>query len=207
MHIKNVIHFQVGAQCIHLAAKSGSLATLQLIISYGADLNARTDPQLFQTPLHFAASNPTPETCQMLLTNGADATARDAVRYLKFFFFEIKISSFLCTCCCLIALICSTYINPLQAGCTAVHVAAKCGRVGTVRFLADTVGAHILLVNDFKGISPDLYCTSRYMSNQIRQLIEEHTNTAPAAVEVKESAADSGWGFSFSNPRRSKFLR
>jgi len=45
------------------------------------------------------------------------------------------------------------------------------------------------------------------MSNQIRQLIEEHTNTAPAAVEVKDSAADSGWGFSFSNPRRSKFLR
>ena len=100
-----------------------------------------------------------------------------------------------------------TQPNPLQAGCTAVHVAAKCGRIGTVRFLADTVGAHILLVNDFKGISPDLYCTSKYMTNQIRQIIEEYTNTAPVAVDIQESAADSGWGFSFSNPRRSKFLR
>jgi hypothetical protein len=71
---------QTGAQCIHLAAKSGSLETLQLIISYGADVNARTDPQLLQSPLHFAASNPTFEACQILLAHGADLMAQDAVR-------------------------------------------------------------------------------------------------------------------------------
>ena len=72
----------MGAQCIHLAAKSGSLATLERIISYGADTNARTDPQLFQSPLHFAAANITHDACQMLLAHGADLMAQDAVRAL-----------------------------------------------------------------------------------------------------------------------------
>lgn len=89
-----VTHFQVGAQCIHLAAKSGSLATLQLMISYGADVNAKTDPQLLQTPLHLAASSPTPEMCQMLLTNGADPMARDAVRA------RVKILTIFCSFSC-----------------------------------------------------------------------------------------------------------
>ena len=74
---------QTGAQCIHLAAKSGSLETLQLMISYGADVNARTDPQLLQSPLHFAASNPTFEACQILLAHGADLMAQDAVRVVS----------------------------------------------------------------------------------------------------------------------------
>ncbi len=71
----------MGAQCIHLAAKSGSIATLQLIISYGADTNARTDPHLHQSPLHFAAANPTFEACEVLLAHGADLMAQDAVRF------------------------------------------------------------------------------------------------------------------------------
>lgn len=73
----------MGAQCIHLAAKSGSLATLERIISYGADTNARTDPQLFQCPLHFAAANITHDACQMLLAHGADLMAQDAVRAMS----------------------------------------------------------------------------------------------------------------------------
>ncbi len=97
--------------------------------------------------------------------------------------------------------------HPLQAGSTAVHLAAKCGRIDTIRFLAST-RADILLVNDFKGIPPDLYSTSKYMSNQIRKIIEEYTSTSSSVkVEVADGAADSGWGFSYSNPRRSKFLR
>ncbi len=80
IYLNHLTIVQTGAQCIHLAAKSGSLATLQLMISYGADINARTDPQLLQSPLHFAASNPTSEACQMLLANGADLMAQDAVR-------------------------------------------------------------------------------------------------------------------------------
>jgi hypothetical protein len=94
----------------------------------------------------------------------------------------------------------------LQAGCTAVHLAAKCGRIDTIRFLASTK-ADILLVNDYKGIPPDLYSTSKYVSNQIRKVIEEYTSTSPIKVEVTDGAADDGWGFSYSNPRRSKFLR
>jgi ankyrin repeat protein len=76
------IVYQSGAQCIHLAAKSGNLATLELIISFGADTNARTDTQLHQSPLHFAAANPTHEACQLLLSHGADIMAQDAVRAL-----------------------------------------------------------------------------------------------------------------------------
>jgi hypothetical protein len=87
-----------------------------------------------------------------------------------------------------------------------VHLAAKCGRIDTIRFLAST-RADILLVNDFKGIPPDLYSTSKYMSNQIRKIIEEYTSTSPAKVEVADGAADSSWDLSYSNPRRSKFLR
>jgi ankyrin repeat protein len=93
-----------------------------------------------------------------------------------------------------------------QAGCTAVHLAAKYGRMDTIRFLADK-RADILLVNDYKGISPDLYSNSKYKSNQIRKIIEEYTNTSQAEVEVTDGAAGSNWGFSYSNPRRSKFLR
>jgi ankyrin repeat protein len=80
VHICHATFLQTGAQCIHLAAKSGSLETLQLIISYGADTNARTDPPLLQSPLHFAAANPTFEACQMLLEHGANIMAQDAVR-------------------------------------------------------------------------------------------------------------------------------
>ena len=76
----------------------------------------------------------------------------------------------------------------------------------TIRFLAEK-RADILLVNDFKGISPDLYSNSKYKSNQIRKIIEEYTNTSQAEVEVTDGAAGSSWGFSYSNPRRSKFLR
>jgi hypothetical protein len=99
-----------------------------------------------------------------------------------------------------------SFLPSTQAGCTAVHLAAKCGRIDTIRFLART-NAGILVVNDFKGISPDLYSTSKYMSNQIRQVIEEFTNTSLAKVEVSDGAADSSWSLTYSNPRRSKFLR
>jgi ankyrin repeat protein len=186
----------VGAQCIHLAAKSGSIATLQLIISYGADTNARTDPHLHQSPLHFAAANPTFEACEVLLAHGADLMAQDAVRF----------DAWSCFSPLLYLLFRSSFLPSTQAGCTAVHLAAKCGRIDTIRFLART-NAGILVVNDFKGISPDLYSTSKYMSNQIRQVIEEFTNTSVAKVEVSDGAADSSWSLTYSNPRRSKFLR
>jgi ankyrin repeat protein len=101
IHCRHItIIYQAGAQCIHLAAKSGNLATLELIISYGADTNARTDPQLFQSPLHFAASNPTHAACQMLLSHGADLMAQDAVLLLNFllqmsYFLNMNIKSHL----------------------------------------------------------------------------------------------------------------
>lgn len=64
--------------CLHIAASSGRLAFMSVLLSHGADVNNRAPDSGF-TPLHSAASHaPNPEkTIKLLLDMGADPNLQD----------------------------------------------------------------------------------------------------------------------------------
>ena len=65
---------QVGVMPVHSAAAVRDLATMRLLLDYGADVNARQ--QLGFTPLHSAASNGDGAMADLLLARGADPQAK-----------------------------------------------------------------------------------------------------------------------------------
>ena len=60
---------------LHWAAAKNKAETAQLLITWGANVNAKTDKG--RTPLHWAARNNATETAQLLLTQGAEINAKD----------------------------------------------------------------------------------------------------------------------------------
>ncbi|KAI8494124.1 hypothetical protein Bbelb_284710 [Branchiostoma belcheri] len=60
---------------LHRAAGNGHHETVSVLLTAGADVNARDDVQ--ESPLHWAAENGHHETVSVLLTAGADVNARD----------------------------------------------------------------------------------------------------------------------------------
>ncbi|MCF7920438.1 MAG: ankyrin repeat domain-containing protein [Candidatus Cloacimonetes bacterium] len=65
---------------VHLAANNGSLAAIQLLEKYGADLN-RTDLQRDRTPLHYAAAGGHLELLDYLITKTKDLNVYDNWNY------------------------------------------------------------------------------------------------------------------------------
>lgn len=64
---------------LHWAAKAANEKGLRLLLSRGADAEARTDRQQESTALHFAAANGFAECVRALLEGGADHSATDEV--------------------------------------------------------------------------------------------------------------------------------
>jgi ankyrin repeat protein len=60
---------------LHIAAEAGCPAAVELLLKYGADVNARDARG--STPLHAAAAAGKPESVRALLEGGADPRARD----------------------------------------------------------------------------------------------------------------------------------
>jgi ankyrin repeat protein len=67
-----------GETPLHSAVKAGHKRMCELLIQYGADVNARTGIQ--QTPLHLAANLGFREVAEVLLANGAQVNAKGYVR-------------------------------------------------------------------------------------------------------------------------------
>ncbi|KAJ5071393.1 cyclin-dependent kinase inhibitor 2c [Anaeramoeba ignava] len=61
-----ILHFAI--------AKKASKKMIELLITKGADINAKTDKD--ETPLHFALSIYSKEVIEYLITNGADINAK-----------------------------------------------------------------------------------------------------------------------------------
>lgn len=62
---------------LHVAASLGSVESVQLLLSYGADVRVKFGPSR-STPLHFAAEEGSPECTKLLLKAGADCNARNS---------------------------------------------------------------------------------------------------------------------------------
>ncbi|EAX89589.1 hypothetical protein TVAG_485630 [Trichomonas vaginalis G3] len=60
---------------LHYAASNNSKETAEILISNGADINAKDKNRW--TPLHYAASNNSKEIAEILISNGADINAKD----------------------------------------------------------------------------------------------------------------------------------
>ncbi|KAF2247306.1 ankyrin [Trematosphaeria pertusa] len=69
-----------GSTALHCAARSGSISLVELLLEYGANVNAKTN--VGTTPLHEAVINRNEATAKMLLENGAkvDATTDKSFR-------------------------------------------------------------------------------------------------------------------------------
>ena len=65
-----------GLTPLHLAAQQNQLHTAQVLLEFGADVNAADDRG--RTPLHAAASCDSDEMVELLLSNGADPLAVDS---------------------------------------------------------------------------------------------------------------------------------
>jgi cytohesin len=70
-----------GRTALHVAAGWGykgerSLTVIRMLLSSGADINARDEQQ--QTPLHWAAQEGNKDAAELLVQNGADRTVRDS---------------------------------------------------------------------------------------------------------------------------------
>lgn len=63
-----------GDTALHHAARNGDIKVVEQLVSYGADVNARSDHEHF--PLYCAAGHGHLETTQYLVENGADLQAR-----------------------------------------------------------------------------------------------------------------------------------
>jgi ankyrin repeat protein len=61
-----------GASALHMAAQSGSAATIEALVKAGADVNVR-ETMWGQTPLMFAATENRPDAVKALMKAGADA--------------------------------------------------------------------------------------------------------------------------------------
>ena len=64
-----------GRSLFHIAAASGNLEIIRLLIRSGADVNVRV--RSGKTPLHAAAAKNNLEICKLLVAAGADANAKD----------------------------------------------------------------------------------------------------------------------------------
>ena len=64
-----------GCTPLHYAANNNSKETAEILISNGADINAKDEDEA--TPLHYAANNNSKETAEILISNGADINAKD----------------------------------------------------------------------------------------------------------------------------------
>lgn len=65
-----------GMTLIHYAVKRGNMEMIQLLVEFGADVNARNNQ--YQTPLMMAVGAPKPEECiRLLVTFGADVNLFD----------------------------------------------------------------------------------------------------------------------------------
>ena len=60
-----------------MAAVSGYKQIAEILITEGADVNVRDDPEGKYTPLLLATSNGSKELAEMLIANGADVNVRD----------------------------------------------------------------------------------------------------------------------------------
>jgi len=67
-----------GETPLHRAAQSGNLEIVQLLLTHGAEVNARNEYN-GQTPLHIAAGQGNLAVVDLLLTHGADINARVAL--------------------------------------------------------------------------------------------------------------------------------
>lgn len=63
--------FIKGSTALHYAANDGKVQLMQLLIDYGADVNA-ANANWYATPLSWAANNAELEAIRLLITNGAD---------------------------------------------------------------------------------------------------------------------------------------
>ena len=66
----------VGWTPLHYAAVEGNKEVVELLITKGADVNAKDD-QSGETPLHFAAFSGHKEIVELLIAKGADVNAKD----------------------------------------------------------------------------------------------------------------------------------
>ena len=69
--------FKAGKTQLHWAAAENKVATALLLITWGANVNARHSDDA--TPLHWAAANNAIQTAQLLLTQGAEICAKDTL--------------------------------------------------------------------------------------------------------------------------------
>jgi len=69
---------RVGWTLLHAAAFAGNVATTELLIRKGADVNARAKNRFYNTPLHTALLTGQYATTKLLLDHGADVHMREA---------------------------------------------------------------------------------------------------------------------------------
>ena len=67
---------------LHIAAVSGDLRAIDLLLNVGADINAAGENGF--TPLHYAAEQNRPEAVRLLLTRGADRNKQDRFGQLPY---------------------------------------------------------------------------------------------------------------------------
>lgn len=63
------------SMALHFAAAGGHVGMVELLISQGADVNAKADPSW--KPLHYAAAGGHGQTAGVLIEKGADVDAKD----------------------------------------------------------------------------------------------------------------------------------
>ena len=70
-------NIKAGNTPLHLAARNNSTKTAQLLITWGANVNAKNSEEA--TPLHWAAAENATKTANLLLTQGAEICAKDTL--------------------------------------------------------------------------------------------------------------------------------
>lgn len=152
---------------IHIAAEHNSLETANLLITYGADVNAKSNQDL--TPLHHAALFNSKETAELLIAYGADIHAKTSRSFNALHFAARENSKEIAE----LLIACGIDVNAIEDNYkkSALHYAAENGCEEIVKFLISN-GADINIRDNLDYTA--LHCASCNGNKEIIETLLSH---------------------------------